>query len=57
MIENTDAQQNLHPALVGPHHRRIIDIARAHRALGWKVNGAGGSHQMESGSRMGLTAA
>jgi len=43
MIENTEAQQNLHPALVGPHHRRIIEIAREHRALGWKVNGAGGT--------------
>ncbi|MCS7315054.1 MAG: hypothetical protein RMI94_07710 [Bryobacterales bacterium] len=43
MIENTEAQANLHPALVGPHHRRIIEIARAHGALGWKVNGAGGT--------------
>lgn len=43
MIENTEAQAGLHPALVGPHHRRIIEIARAHGALGWKVNGAGGS--------------
>lgn len=43
MIENTQAQEALHPALVGLHHRRIIEIARAHRALGWKVNGAGGS--------------
>ncbi len=42
MIENTDAQANLHPALVGPHHQRIIEIARHHGALGWKVNGAGG---------------
>lgn len=43
MIENTEAQENLHPALIGPHHRRIIEIARAHGALGWKVNGAGGT--------------
>ncbi|HOL71503.1 MAG TPA: hypothetical protein PLA43_05460 [Bryobacteraceae bacterium] len=42
MIECTEAQAELHPALVGPHHRRIIEIARAHGALGWKVNGAGG---------------
>lgn len=43
MIENTEAQAELHPALVGKHHRRIIEIARAHGALGWKVNGAGGA--------------
>jgi D-glycero-alpha-D-manno-heptose-7-phosphate kinase len=42
MIENTSAQANLHPALVGPGHQRVIDIARAHGAVGWKVNGAGG---------------
>jgi len=43
MIENTAAQENLHAGLIGPDHRRIIEIARAHGALGWKVNGAGGS--------------
>ena len=43
MIENTDAQAALHPALVGPHHQEIIDVARRHGALGWKVNGAGGA--------------
>ncbi|MEK7404449.1 MAG: GHMP kinase [Acidobacteriota bacterium] len=43
MIQNTEAQANLHPALVGPHHQRIIEIARQHGALGWKVNGAGGA--------------
>jgi D-glycero-alpha-D-manno-heptose-7-phosphate kinase len=42
MQENTEAQAALHPALVGPICRQIIDIARAHDALGWKVNGAGG---------------
>ncbi|MCU0487400.1 MAG: hypothetical protein MUE67_00450 [Anaerolineales bacterium] len=42
MQENTAAQQRLHPALVSPAAERIIDIARAHGALGWKVNGAGG---------------
>jgi len=42
MIENTEAQANLHPALVGPHHQRIIEIAARHGANGWKVNGAGG---------------
>ncbi len=42
MIENTEAQADLHPALVGPGHRKVIDIARGHSAVGWKVNGAGG---------------
>lgn len=42
MIENTDAQGDLHPALVGRAHQRVIDIARAFGAIGWKVNGAGG---------------
>jgi len=43
MIENTEAQAGLHPALIGADHQRIIDIARAHGAAGWKVNGAGGA--------------
>ena len=42
MIENTEAQRNLHPELVGTGHQQIIDIAKEHGALGWKVNGAGG---------------
>jgi D-glycero-alpha-D-manno-heptose-7-phosphate kinase len=42
MIENTDAQADLNPALIGPGHRKVIDVARAHGAVGWKVNGAGG---------------
>jgi len=42
MIENTEAQTRLHPALVNGDAARIIEIARAHGALGWKVNGAGG---------------
>jgi len=42
MIENTDAQAGLHPALVNDDAARIIEIARAHGAVGWKVNGAGG---------------
>ncbi|MGA2904945.1 MAG: hypothetical protein ABSD98_14000, partial [Candidatus Korobacteraceae bacterium] len=42
MIENTEAQCSLHPALVGTAHQQIIDIARKYGALGWKVNGAGG---------------
>ena len=42
MIENTEAQDRLHPRLIGRDARRIIDIACAHGATGWKVNGAGG---------------
>ena len=43
MIENTDAQGNLHPSLIGEGHQKIIEVAKAHHAIGWKVNGAGGT--------------
>jgi D-glycero-alpha-D-manno-heptose-7-phosphate kinase len=42
MIANTDAQRALHAALVGADATRVIDVAEAHGAIGWKVNGAGG---------------
>ena len=42
MIENTEAQANLHPDLVSPRHRAVIDLAGDFGSLGWKVNGAGG---------------
>ncbi len=42
MIQNTEAQRRLHPHLVSKDSSRIIEIARDHGALGWKVNGAGG---------------
>ncbi|MEW5869167.1 MAG: GHMP kinase [Chloroflexota bacterium] len=42
MIDNTEAQRRLHPALVSSDAERVIQIAREHGALGWKVNGAGG---------------
>ena len=42
MIANTEAQRRLHPALLSWDAERVIEIARAHGALGWKVNGAGG---------------
>jgi D-glycero-alpha-D-manno-heptose-7-phosphate kinase len=42
MIENTEAQERLHPDLVSRDARRVIEIAKGHGALGWKVNGAGG---------------
>lgn len=43
MQRNTALQAELHKALVSPEARRVIEIAQAHGALGWKVNGAGGS--------------
>lgn len=43
MIQNTAAQEALHPALVSPDAKRIIEIAQAHDVLGWKINGAGGN--------------
>jgi D-glycero-alpha-D-manno-heptose-7-phosphate kinase len=42
MIQNTEAQGRLHPALIGQDAARVIELAREHGALGWKVNGAGG---------------
>lgn len=42
MIDNTEAQRRLHPDLISREHQRVIDLAREHGALGWKVNGAGG---------------
>jgi D-glycero-alpha-D-manno-heptose-7-phosphate kinase len=43
MQRNTALQADLHESLVSPEARRVISIAQAHGALGWKVNGAGGS--------------
>ncbi|HWQ12547.1 MAG TPA: GHMP kinase [Roseiflexaceae bacterium] len=43
MVENTDAQRALHPALVSADAEALIALAREHGALGWKVNGAGGA--------------
>jgi D-glycero-alpha-D-manno-heptose-7-phosphate kinase len=42
MVKNTDAQSALHPALIGADARELIALAQEHKALGWKVNGAGG---------------
>jgi len=42
MSANTDAQAALHPELVNPGAWQVIEVARAHGAAGWKVNGAGG---------------
>jgi D-glycero-alpha-D-manno-heptose-7-phosphate kinase len=43
MIDNHEAQRGLHPALISSDAERVIEIASAHGAIGWKVNGAGGS--------------
>ena len=42
MAENTEAQGRLNPHLISRDAQQIIDIARAHGAVGWKINGAGG---------------
>jgi D-glycero-alpha-D-manno-heptose-7-phosphate kinase len=42
MQANTEAQAGLHPQLVSRDARKVIDLAREHGAVGWKVNGAGG---------------
>jgi D-glycero-alpha-D-manno-heptose-7-phosphate kinase len=42
MDANTEAQSRLHPDLVGGDARRVIERARAHGAVGVKMNGAGG---------------
>lgn len=42
MIDNTNAQLTLHPALIGVEARELITLAKEHGAIGWKVNGAGG---------------
>lgn len=43
LVASTEAQRDLHAELIGPAHQAAIDHARAHGAVGWKVNGAGGS--------------
>jgi D-glycero-alpha-D-manno-heptose-7-phosphate kinase len=42
MIDNHEAQRRLNPALISLDAERIVEIANAHGAIGWKVNGAGG---------------
>ncbi|MFN8023638.1 MAG: hypothetical protein U0Q03_19065 [Acidimicrobiales bacterium] len=37
-----DAIESMHGHLVGDAAREVIELARSHGALGWKVNGAGG---------------
>lgn len=42
MIMNTEAQGRLHSDLISEGAKRVIEIAKRHGAIGWKVNGAGG---------------
>ncbi len=56
MIENTRAQEQLHPDLVGERAKKVIEVARQSGICGYKVNGAGGAGGsvtllLESGAR------
>jgi len=42
MVDNTEIQARLHPDIVSADARAVIDVAKDHGAVGWKVNGAGG---------------
>lgn len=42
MTENTEAQAALDSSLISAEALSVFEIARAHGAVGWKVNGAGG---------------
>lgn len=42
MTINTEAQNDLHPALISEDAHQLIEIAKQNGAIGWKVNGAGG---------------
>ncbi len=42
MQANTGAQRRLNDYLISADAAQVIEVARAHGALGWKVNGAGG---------------
>jgi D-glycero-alpha-D-manno-heptose-7-phosphate kinase len=42
MIENTEVQRRLHKDLVCQRFEELIELAKGHDAIGWKVNGAGG---------------
>ena len=43
MIENTAAQKDLHPELVGERAMKVISVANEFGIAGYKVNGAGGA--------------
>jgi D-glycero-alpha-D-manno-heptose-7-phosphate kinase len=43
MIENTAAQQQLHPDLIGERAQTVIEVGKQFDVTGYKVNGAGGA--------------
>lgn len=43
LTDATEGMRRLHPELICENADRIIEVAREHGALGWKVNGAGGN--------------
>jgi D-glycero-alpha-D-manno-heptose-7-phosphate kinase len=43
MTENTVAQRQLHPGLLGERAKHVIEVARRFGVTGYKVNGAGGA--------------
>jgi len=42
MIQNNECQRALHEGLISEEADSVINIAKKFKALGWKVNGAGG---------------
>lgn len=42
MIKNNECQRTLHEGLISEEADFVIHIAKKYKALGWKVNGAGG---------------
>lgn len=42
MTQNNECQRALHEGLISEEADSVINIAKKHKALGWKVNGAGG---------------
>ncbi len=42
LTRNTECQTDLHAELVNAEARAVMQLAQAHGARGWKVNGAGG---------------
>ena len=42
MIQNNECQRSLHSGLISEEADSVIAIAKKYKAVGWKVNGAGG---------------
>jgi D-glycero-alpha-D-manno-heptose-7-phosphate kinase len=42
MIQNNECQRALHEGLISEKADSVINIAKKYKAMGWKVNGAGG---------------